>query len=109
MKLITKLWIGIAALVILSPLGLILPGYFKAGSAWGEWGADEIQKLTGYVPGGLAKFASLWNAPLPDYAFRGWEEKGLGHLSLAYIVSAAAGILIVVIIMLLLARILVKK
>ena len=75
MKLVTKFWIGIAVLIVLSPLGLLLPEYFKAGSAWGEWGADEMHKLVGYVPKGLEKLSSLWNAPMPDYAFKGWEDK----------------------------------
>ena len=109
MKLVTKFWIGIAVLIVLSPLGLLLPEYFKAGSAWGEWGADEMHKLVGYVPKGLEKLSSLWNAPMPDYAFKGWEEKGLGHLSLAYSVSAGLGIIIVVIIIFLIARILIRK
>lgn len=91
MKIIYKFWIGIAILIILSPLGLILPEHFKAGSAWGEWGADEMQKLAGYIPQGLERLAGLWSAPIPDYAFKGWEEKGLPHISLAYIISAAAG------------------
>ena len=60
MKITTKLWIGVGALIILSPLGLIIPDHFKAGSAWGEWGADKIQKLVGYVPKGLGKLSSLW-------------------------------------------------
>lgn len=109
MKLTTKLWIGIAALIILSPLGLLLPEHFKSGSAWGEWGTQEIQKLLGYVPRGLEKLSSLWNAPLPDYAFRGWEEKGLLHLSFAYILSAVVGISLIVIAILLIGKILSKK
>lgn len=109
MKRITKFWIGIAVLIILSPLGLMLPEHFKAGSAWGEWGADEMQKLVGYVPKGLEKLSSLWNAPMPDYAFKGWEEKGLPFLSFAYILSATAGIVIIAAIVFLLGKILVKK
>jgi len=109
MKLITRFWIGIAILIAVSPLGLILPEHFKAGSAWGEWGADEMQKLVGYVPQGLEKLSNLWNAPLPDYAFKGWEEKGLPHLSFAYIISAIAGICLVALIALLLGRWLTKK
>jgi len=109
MKLTTKLWIGIAILIAVSPLGLILPEHFKAGSAWGEWGIDEMQKLVGYIPKGLEKLSSLWNAPLPDYAFKGWEEKGLPHLSFAYMISAIAGICLVVLIALLLGRWLTKK
>ena len=96
MKITTKLWIGLSALIVLSPLGLLIPEHFKAGAAWGEWGVDEIKELAGYVPKGLEKIAPLWSAPLPDYAFKGWEEKGLSHLSFAYIVSAILGMVLTV-------------
>jgi len=109
MKLTTKLWIGLALLTILSPIGLLLPEHFKAGAAWGEWGVEEIRGLVGYVPKGLERLAGLWSAPIPDYAFRGWEEKGLPRLSLVYILSAAAGILVTVIGALLLGKILARK
>lgn len=109
MKITTKLWLGIVVLIILSPLGLILPERFKAGGAWGEWGADEVQKLVGYIPKGLAKVSSLWSAPLPDYAFKGWGEKGLSHLSIAYIISAIVGVIIIVIVALIIGKILSKK
>lgn len=109
MKLTTKFWIGIAVLIVLSPLGLILPEHFKAGSAWGEWGADEMQKLVGYVPKGLEKLSSLWSAPIPDYAFNGWEEKGLPRLSLAYIISAIVGIGIIALFMMGIGKLLAKK
>lgn len=92
MKTITKLWIGLGILAIISPIGLYLPDQLKAGAAWGEWGSDEIQELIGYIPSGLQKLSTVWNAALPDYAFKGWEDKGLGHLSIAYIVSAIIGI-----------------
>lgn len=92
MKTTTKLWIGIGILAVLSPIGIYLPEKFNAGSAWGEWGTDEIKGLIGYIPSGLEKIASIWNAVLPDYAFKGWEEKAFGHLSFAYIVSAIVGI-----------------
>ena len=95
MKITAKLWIRMAILIVLSPVGLILPEHFKAGSAWGEWSADEVQVFVGYIPNGLAKLSTLWNAPIPDYAFKGWEEKGLSHLSFAYIISAVVGIAIV--------------
>ena len=109
MKITMKLWIGMVVLILLSPLGLILPEHFKAGSAWGEWGADEMQKLVGYVPKGLEKLAGLWNAPIPDYAFKGWEEKGLSYLSFAYIVSAVSGIVIIVAAMYLIGKLLAPK
>ena len=104
MKITTKFWIGLGVLVVLSPLGLLLPEHFKAGSAWGEWGVDEIQKLVGYIPKGLEKFSSLWSAPIPDYAFRGWENKPI-----AYILSAVIGILICVGVVLILGKFLSRK
>jgi len=109
MTTIKKLWIGLGILIILSPIGLILPDRFKAGSAWGEWGIDEMKDLVGYIPQGLEKLSSLWKAPLPDYAFNGWEEKGLSHLSLAYIVSAVAGMAITVIAVFFIGKLLAKK
>lgn len=104
MRTLTKLWTGIGILILLSPLGLLLPERFNAGGAWGEWGTDTIKKLTGYVPQGLEKLSTLWNAPIPDYAFKGWEEKGLCSLSLAYIASAIIGILITVCLVLLFSK-----
>lgn len=92
MKITTKLWIGLGALGVLSPLGLYLPAKAKAGSAWGEWGSEEVKELVGYVPAGLERLSSLWNAPLPDYALKGMEQAGLGRLSLTYILSAVIGI-----------------
>ncbi|MFH1457975.1 MAG: PDGLE domain-containing protein [Candidatus Omnitrophota bacterium] len=106
MKTTSKLWIGIGILIFLSPLGLMLPELFKTGDAWGEWGLDAIRELTGYIPQGLEKLSSLWRAPLPDYTFVGWEEKGLPSLSLAYIISAITGIAIVAVVMALIGRML---
>jgi purine-cytosine permease-like protein len=109
MTVTKKLWIGIAVLIVLTPLGLILPDYFKAGDAWGEWGTDTIQKLVGYVPQGLQKFSSLWSAPLPDYAFKGWEDKGMAYLSFAYIIAAIVGIAVISSIVFFLGKLLAKN
>jgi len=109
MKTTTKLWIGIGVLILFSPLGLILPERFKAGDAWGEWGADAFKELVGYIPKGLEKLSILWSAPIPDYAFKGWEEKGLAGLSFAYIASAIIGILVVACIIFLIGKFLTKK
>lgn len=109
MKTTTKLWIWIGALVLLSPLGLVLPEHFKAGDAWGEWATDTIKEFFGYIPQGLEKLSSLWNAPIPDYAFRGWEEKGLPSLSFAYILSAILGITVVAVVILFIGKLLVRK
>ena len=109
MKLTTKLWIGLGVFMLLSPLGLILPDHFKAGSAWGEWGADEMEKLVGYVPRGMKHLSELWSAPMPDYAFKGWEEKGLTHLSFAYILSAILGVALIALVTWVIGKYLVKK
>lgn len=109
MKTTAKFWIGLAVLIVLSPLGLIIPQHFKAGSSWGEWGTDEIQQLLGYLPKGLGKLSSFWKAPLPGYAFKGWEEKGLSYLSFAYIISALAGGGLVLLIAWLIGKTLTKK
>lgn len=109
MKIATKLWIALGVLILLSPLGLILPEHFKAGSAWGEWGADEMEKLVGYIPDGLKRLSELWSAPLPDYAFKGWEDKGLAHLSFAYIISAIVGSVLVALTISLLGKLLAKR
>ena len=94
MKTITKLWVLIVILAVLAPIGLFLPEFFKASTAWGEWSIEEIGKLLGYVPRGMERLSSLWSSPIPDYSFKGWECKPLLSSSLAYIFSAAAGVLI---------------
>ncbi|MDD5254438.1 MAG: PDGLE domain-containing protein [Candidatus Omnitrophica bacterium] len=109
MKTTHKLWMGILILGVLSPIGIFFPEHFKAGDAWGEWGTQTLRELTGYIPQGLEKLSGLWNAPLPDYAFKGWEEKGLGHLSFAYIISAAVGVLLVVLAVYVLGKFLTRK
>jgi len=109
MKTTTKLWMGILLLALFAPLGLLLPEYFKAGSAWGEWGAEDIHKLVGYIPKGLAKLSSLWNAPIPDYAFKSSQEKGMLQLSFGYIISAIIGVAVTIIVVLLIGKKLAKK
>ncbi len=109
MKTTTKLWMGIGILILFSPLGLLLPAHFKAGDAWGEWGADTMKGLVGYIPQGLERLSGLWRAPFPDYAFRGWEEKGTDNLSFAYITSAVIGIFVTGCIVLLIGRLLSRK
>jgi cobalt/nickel transport protein len=68
-----------------------------------------MQKLVGYIPKGLNKLSRLWNAPLPDYALKGWKEKGLTHLSFAYIFSAILGIAIIVIVIFVIGKVLIKR
>lgn len=109
MKITTKFWIGLAILIVFSPLGIILPRYFKAHSAWGEWGADEIGKLAGYIPRGLQKLSSSWNAPIPGYGFKGWEDQGLLRLSFAYFISAILGSAVIILVVMGIGKFLAKK
>jgi cobalt/nickel transport system permease protein len=72
------LWIRLALLMLLTPLGIL-----AAGTAWGEWGARDFsdpqmrQQITAASsniappskqPQGLARLSSLWSAPFPQYA-----------------------------------------
>ncbi len=98
MKEAKKLWIVLGVLALLTPLGLLAPG-----SAWGEWGSDEVKSMLGYVPAGMAKFSELWRAPLPDYAV-----PGLGDTE-GYILSAVVGIALIAVVTWGLGRILVSK
>jgi len=85
-----KILIALGVLVLLTPLGLLLPGWLGAGPAWGEWDGESVKKLAGYVPAGLAKLGGLWRAPMPDYAPPG-EGLTVWGLSAWYIVSGLIG------------------
>jgi len=108
MNITKKLWLGIGILALLSPLGIIIPKWFGAEGAWGEWGLDEIKKAAGFVPEGMKRIAELWKAPLPDYALP-VESKGLAIESFGYVLSATIGIALVVVVMYIIARLLGRK
>jgi hypothetical protein len=58
-----RLWWALGAFIILSPLGLI-----ATGTAFGEWGVDQLKEEVGFIPAGLVKMAELWqHVLLPDY------------------------------------------
>ncbi len=44
------LWAGMGVLILLTPIGVLAPG-----TAWGEWGGEELDALVGYVPANLEK------------------------------------------------------
>jgi len=83
------LWVAIAAVALLTPLGLYLPSVFNAGGAWGEWGPEELRKLTGYLPEGMRRLGELWKAPLPDYTTGGASTLPGG---VSYVLSALTGV-----------------
>lgn len=81
----------IIALICLTPLGLL-----ATGTAWGEWGADEIKDVVsggntlGFVPEGMQNGFNF-EAIMPDYSINGLPE------IVGYILSAVAGVAIMVI------------
>jgi cobalt/nickel transport system permease protein len=90
------LWLGLAALMIATPLGLL-----AAGSAWGEWSAEDFKNPEARrqiaaashniqppenPPSGLEKLSSVWTAPMTDYAPAFIKSEKLG-----YILSAMFG------------------
>jgi cobalt/nickel transport system permease protein len=88
---VRRLWIAIAVLLVLTPLGIV-----AAGTAWGEWSPAELAHLTHNVPAvapeatapvGLQRLAHLWSAPFPAYA------PGFVHSrSFGYLLSAMFGV-----------------
>ena len=81
--------ITLAVLIVATPLGLLAPG-----TAWGEWGTDQMAGLgLKFIPAGLAKLSGLWSAPLPDY-----DLSALKNANLGYILSAAVGIIVIAIV-----------
>ena len=90
-----SLWIGLAVLMIATPLGLL-----AAGTAWGEWAPDdfknpamrqEIARASGAqppaaAPQGLGELSQVWTAPVPDYAPPFLKNEKFG-----YILSALFG------------------
>ncbi|MBK5225995.1 MAG: cobalt transporter CbiM [Thermoleophilia bacterium] len=100
--------VGIVLLLVCAPLGLL-----ATGTAWGEWGTNDIQKEIGYVPEGMQRFASRWKGFLPEYALPKSDEVAAGEtldaskseapISMAgvwkstpaYLISGALGLLLV--------------
>jgi cobalt/nickel transport system permease protein len=80
------LWAAVGVLILLTPIGVLAPG-----TAWGEWGSDEIMTRLGYVPTGFEKLGGLWKAAMPDYTV-----PGVSSTMLAYLIAAIAGVVIVV-------------
>jgi cobalt/nickel transport system permease protein len=109
------LLIGLAVLMVLSPLGLL-----AAGTAWGEWAPEDFSTSEGRqvianasggqlppagtgqgpsstggsgqgpgdggTPAGLDQLSSFWTAPIPDYAPPFMQSESFG-----YILSAVFG------------------
>ncbi len=99
-----KVWIPLAVLIALTPLGLL-----ASGTAWGEWGTEEIKGLLGYIPQGLSRLADINHvAFLPDYSLPGLGESFAGQAA-GYYLSAIIGVGIIVLLTLGIGRLIVRK
>lgn len=107
-RLQKKILIVLLLLCLITPIGILLPMFFNAGDAWGEWSAQTLKELIGYVPQGLAKYSELWKAPLTDYTMNS-IDKSVAHQSGFYIVSGILGATITFIVMLIIARIITRN
>ena len=107
-KLQKKILIILLILCLITPAGVLLPAFVDAGDAWGEWSAQTVKELTGYVPEGLAKYSDLWKAPLPDYDDRK-EDASVVHRSGFYLVSGILGATFAYALMLLISGIILKN
>lgn len=95
-----KLWLVLGAFIILSPLGLI-----ATGTAFGEWGVDQLPEEVGFIPKGLAKLADFWtHSPLPDYGVPGMDAT-FAQSAGGYILSAIVGVLMIVLVISLFSKI----
>ena len=93
------LWGALGLVALATPIGLL-----ASGTAWGEWGIDELKTMgLGFIPQGLQKLAGWWPAPMPDY--------GLPRMAavIGYILSAFVGIILIAALFWLLGRWLSRK
>jgi cobalt/nickel transport system permease protein len=88
-KSLRKLWITVALLMFLTPLGIL-----AGGTAWGEWSATQVNAAahaeissggqnrvqTIATPAGLQRLSSLWTAPIPNYAPQFVKSPSFGYL-----------------------------
>ncbi len=108
-----RLWAGVGALMVLSPVGL-----WATGMAWGEWSAADfadgaaraaMAHASGgaapppVAPEGLQRLAGIWTAPMPGYAPAFMHEPAFG-----YVLSAFTGAGLVVLASALLSRLLAR-
>jgi cobalt/nickel transport protein len=107
-KLQKKILIILLLLCLITPIGILLPMYFHAGDAWGEWSARTVKELVGYVPEGLTKYTNVWKAPLTDYTVSS-KDTSIVHQSGYYLVSGIIGATVTYIVMLLISRLIVRN
>ncbi len=96
--------VALTLLIMLSPLGLL-----ATGTAWGEWGEEELIKLLGYLPAGFSNLSDVNPvAFLPDYSLPLLEKYPLGEV-VGYYLSAVVGVLSIFCVVFLLGRLIIGK
>jgi cobalt/nickel transport system permease protein len=94
---VRRLWMAVALLLLLTPLGIL-----SAGTAWGEWRLSEFSTSAGRsgivtssqnqpapteAPSGLQRLSRIWTAPVPAYAPPFLKSRSFG-----YFLSAMFGV-----------------
>jgi hypothetical protein len=99
-----KLFLGLLALGLLTPLGIVLPKIFHAEGAWGEWDPEHLRGVLGYMPERFMKSAHIWHAPFADY---GLSKDGacLASQLFWYFIAGLAGLSLIAVAVAVLARI----
>jgi cobalt/nickel transport protein len=107
-KLQKKILVVLLLLCLITPVGILFPAFFNAGDAWGEWSAQTVKELVGYVPKGLEKYSDIYKAPIPGYTVN-TKDRSIMHKSGFYIVSGLLGATITYVVMLLITKIIVRN
>jgi cobalt/nickel transport system permease protein len=81
------------AVAVLTPIGLIAPGF-----AFGEASTGDLQKQFGYVPQGLQDLSGVFSAPFSGYnlplPFFSGADAPLWHTALGYEIAGLLGMLV---------------
>ncbi len=84
------LWVILAVMIVLVPVGLLAPG-----TAWGEWGTEQLSSLgLAFVPQGMAKLSGLWSAPLSGYDLPALKNSNLGYILSGIVGTIVIGIVV---------------
>ena len=85
-----RLWVTVALLLILTPLGIL-----ATGKAWGEWAPSDFLRPEARAqiasasknalppaapPEGMARLTTIWTSPFPAYAPAFVRSRALGYL-----------------------------
>jgi cobalt/nickel transport system permease protein len=76
----------LAVMIVLVPVGLLAPG-----TAWGEWGTEQLtSRGLAFIPQGMASLSGLWSAPMSGY-----NLPALKNSNLAYMLSGIVGTIVI--------------